>query len=102
MVTPPPLFHDYLQEEKSDKEKLNEAANHIGVLEKKVENLSLQSEFSLSRFSNDRKMLQFYTGFTSYAIIVSVFNLLKPTAEKMTRWSQIQRQRSGYSEPFVP
>lgn len=54
--------------------------------------------FGLQRFATDPKSLQFYTGFSSYTLLINVYNLLRPTAEKMTRWSQIQRKRMGYSQ----
>ncbi|XP_060595512.1 uncharacterized protein LOC132749670 [Ruditapes philippinarum] len=104
IMTPQPVFHDYLgpEREMSSEEKLKAASEHIDELEHLVERLTI-GRFGLQRFatdpkSTDPKSLQFYTGFSSYTLLLNVYNLLRPTAEKMTRWSQIQRKRMGYSQ----
>ena len=98
VVTPQPEFHDYMAPEhhQTTDEKLAEASNHIDNLENLVEKLTV-SRFGLHRFVNDPKCLLFYTGFSSYALVMNLFQLLMPTAEKMTRWSQVQRNRTGQS-----
>lgn len=43
--------------------------------------------------------IKFYTGFPSFKILAATFNALKPTAEKMYSWSQLQRlQNKGAVE----
>ena len=97
-TTPQPQFHDYLGAEVqlSGEEKLAEASKHIDHLEQLVDKLYV-SRFGLHRFSTDPKQLLFYTGFNSYSLVMNLFQLLKPSAEKMARWSQVQRIRAGYS-----
>lgn len=99
VMTPQPVFHDYLGPDKelSCDEKLEAATQHIEYLEQMVEKLTI-GRFGLQRFETDPKSLQFYTGFSSYTLLLNVYHLLRPTADKMTRWSQIQRKRMGYSQ----
>ena len=94
--TPQPHFHDYIgpEHELSVEEKLAKASDHIDHLEQLVERLTI-SRFGLHRFASDPKLLQFYTGFSSYTLVMNLFQLLRPTAERMTRWSQEQRHRMG-------
>ena len=96
MPTPHVKFHEYCEPvtQLTAEEKLKEAENYIIVLEDQVNKLAI-SRFGLERFGTDPKLLVFYTGFTSYALLIKIFHLLKPRAEIMTRWSQILRQRRG-------
>ena len=60
----------------------------IEELEAKNEMLSRKvelSRFCFSRFSHDNEMINFYTGFTKFAIFEAFFNYIQPTADKMTR-----------------
>ena len=72
VVTPQPEFHDYMAPEhhQTTDEKLAEASNHIDNLENLVEKLTV-SRFGLHRFVNDPKCLLFYTGFSSYALVMN-------------------------------
>ena len=40
------------------------------------------------------KCIKFYTGFPSFEVVVTTFRTLRPTAENMYSWSQMQRLRS--------
>ena len=49
-------------------------------------------------FSNDNELIRFYTGFPTYMMLISFFNVLSPSALNMVRWTQICRQRSNLSK----
>ena len=38
--------------------------------------------------------IRFYTGFPSFKVLAATFDTLRPTAEKMHSWSQMQRLRN--------
>ena len=40
------------------------------------------------------EMIRFYTGFSSGNVLKSLIDLIKPSAEKMRRWSQVQHGRA--------
>ncbi|XP_068729058.1 uncharacterized protein [Montipora capricornis] len=62
----------------------------IAVTSEKITVMSLD-KFGLERFSNNPKQIQFYTGFSSYELLKSVFIWLEPSAKNMSTWSQVQR-----------
>ena len=65
----------------------------IAELEGKIAVLSLE-KFGLERFSSNPEQIQFYTGFSSYELLTSIFSWLEPYAKNMTTWSQVQRSSS--------
>lgn len=83
VITPQPEFHDYIGEkyQMSADGNLAEASKHISYLEQLVENLTI-SRFGLHRFADNPKLVMFYTGFSSYSLLMNIFHLLKPTAVK--------------------
>ena len=62
----------------------------IAVMSEKITVMSLD-KFGLERFSNNPEQIQFYTGFSSYELLQSVFIWLEPSAKNMRTWSQVQR-----------
>ena len=71
-------------------EQIMEANRKIEELESKLKELRLE-RFGLERFSSNPEQLQFYTWFKSYTVLCALFQWLKPTAEAMSTWSQVQR-----------
>lgn len=69
---------------------LEAAQKRIEELEKLLKKESLYRQ--LQGMSN--KSVRFHTGFFSFEVLVSTFNALRPTAEKMYSWSQFQRVRN--------
>ncbi|XP_048749122.1 uncharacterized protein LOC125661232 [Ostrea edulis] len=69
-----------LQKILEDKESEIKAKNEeIEALNKK---LTLE-RFGINRFSFDNEMVEFYTGFPSYALFLTFYNAIKPTALRM-------------------
>lgn len=52
----------------------------IGRLKQKIE----VDRLGIQRFSNDDSMMKFYTGFTSMAMFLALFDYVKPAANCMT------------------
>ena len=57
----------------------------IAVMSEKITVMSLD-KFGLERFSNNPEQIQFYTGFSSYELLKSVFIWLEPSAKNMSTW----------------
>lgn len=66
---------------------LTSAQKRIEELERLLEKQTLYTKLQLM----PDKQVKFFTGFPSFKILVATFNILKPTAEKMYSWSQLQR-----------
>ncbi|CAH3043867.1 unnamed protein product, partial [Pocillopora meandrina] len=92
IITPTVNLHDYLftEPEKPVEELLEAAQARIEQLEQL---LSKQSFYRQLKGMSDKRV-RFHTGFSSFAIFVSTFNALRPTAESMFSWSQVQRARA--------
>lgn len=92
VYTPVINFHDYTYTgpQSSTEEMLEAAQKRITELEKLVEKKS----FYMQLHAMPDRSVKFHTGFSSFKVLVTTFNALKPTADKMYRWSQIQRQRN--------
>ena len=61
----------------------------IAVMLEKIAVMPLD-KFGLQRFSSNPEQIQFYTGFSSYELLKSVFSWLEPYAKYMSTWSQVQ------------
>jgi hypothetical protein len=59
-----------------------------------LEEIQKKTAFYLQLQMKPDRSIRFYTGFPSFNILVATFNALRPTAEKMYSWSQMQRVRS--------
>ena len=57
-------------------------------------------KFGIEKFSRNADLVHFYTGFSSYDIFCSVFNVVEPTASNMIRWSQVQRNKTIVTNAF--
>nr|XP_058945630.1 uncharacterized protein LOC131773704 [Pocillopora verrucosa] len=92
IITPTVNLHDYLftEPEKPVEELLEAAQARIEQLEQL---LSKQSFYRQLKGMSDKRV-RFHTGFSSFAIFVSTFNALRPTAESMFSWSQVQRAQA--------
>lgn len=55
-------------------------------------------QFCLERFSDDPKLINFYTGFIDYKTFVSVFTALQPTASTLVCRTQVQEHSSMMDE----
>ena len=55
------------------------------------------SRFGVHRFAASDAQIRFFTGFPSYKLLEGFFRACQPTALRMIRWSQFQRQQRGES-----
>ena len=76
--------------EEALRNRIAELEEIIAVMSEKITVMSLD-KFGLERFSNNPEQIQFYTGFSSYELLKSVFIWLEPSAKNMNTWSQVQR-----------
>lgn len=75
-------------------EMLQAARKEIERLELELDRMKNISQFGLVRFMYDDEMIRFYTGFSSSNVLWSFKDVIKPSAEKMRMWSQVQRGRA--------
>ena len=73
---------------------LQAARKEIERLEQELDRKNNISQFGLGRFMYDDEMIRFYTGFQSSNVLWSFIYPIKPSAEKMRTWSQVQRGRA--------
>ena len=73
---------------------LQAARKEIERLELELDRMKNISQFGLVRFMYDDEMIRFYTGFSSINVLWSFIDVIKPSAEKMRTWSQVQRGRA--------
>ena len=93
IYTPTLNDHDYTYSgvpEKSTEEMLMAAQKRIEELEAVLEKQTLFVQLQMKPDSSTR----FYTGFPSFEVLVATFKALRPTAENMYSWSQMQRLRN--------
>ena len=96
VITPNHQDHDYavVRQENSAEEMLLAARKEIKRLTQQLDRKNDISQLGLARFMYDNEMLRFYTGFSSSDVKNSFIDLIKPSAEKMKTWSQVQRGRT--------
>ena len=75
-----PLDVEQEQEIYSLQQQLKQQQDDCSNLNKQLK----MERFLVSRFAKDDKMIQFYTGFTSYVIFVTFFKCVEPSAKKHT------------------
>ena len=96
--------HDYVVPD-TEKPPLEEyyqnALQRIEELEKELTKLKVE-RFGLQRFGTDDDMIRFYTGFRSYKLLCSFIRLLRPSAQTMKTWQQVQRQRVSEKSVNTP
>ena len=66
---------------------LESAQNNLAAAKAEISALQNQvksSRFGLQRFLADNESIKFYTGFPSYNHLQKVYNMLEPSAERMT------------------
>ena len=74
-------------------QEVSEKAERIATLEAELERekqkcAALQNQltmerFGITRFTNDNKLISFYTGFATYAMFLSFYECIEPTAKNM-------------------
>ena len=92
VYTPTLNSHDYIYSnvpELSTEEMLEAAQKRIEELEAMLEKQTLFRQLQMKPDSS----IRFYTGFPCFEVLVSTFRALRPTAENMYSWSQMQRLR---------
>jgi len=75
-------------------EQLEAAKLYIDQCEMKIASLSAQ-KIGIERFSNDPKLIKFYTGFQSYEILSNFYHSISPYVMSMKTWSQENLMRAG-------
>ena len=93
IYTPTLNCHDYLFSGAPDKttEELLEAAHQrIEELEAALHKQTMYFQLRMKPNSS----IRFYTGFPSFDVLVATFRALKPTAQNMYSWSQMQHLRN--------
>ena len=97
IYTPTLNGHDYTYSgvpEKSIEEMLMAAQKRIEELEAVLEKQTLFVQLQMKPDSS----IRFYTGFSSFEVLAATFKALRPTAENMYSWSQMQRLRNKGTE----
>ena len=85
--------HDYLfsgEPAKTTEELLEAAHQRIEELEAALHKQTIHFQLKIKPNSS----IRFYTGFPSFDILVATFRALKPTAQNMYSWLQMQRLRN--------
>ena len=93
IYTPTLNGHDYIYfgvPEVSSEEMLEAAQRRIKELEAVLEKQMLLVQLQMKPNSS----IRFYTGFPSFDVLVATFRALRPHAENMYSWSQMQRLRN--------
>ena len=96
ILKPPSEDHDYcLAQEKAEEvhSQLVAAKREIERLQKELERATSLSRFGLLRYSYNKEMINFHTGFPSWNLLEVFISLVKPCADKIKTWSQEQRNR---------
>lgn len=90
--TPTLNGHDYIPSGAvtSTEEMLKAAQERILELERILQKESLYTQLQMKPDG----IIRFYTGFPSFDILVATFRALRPTAQQMYSWSQMQRLRN--------
>ena len=83
-----------MRQEASLEEMLQAVRKEIERLEQELDRKNNISQFGLGRFMYDDEMIRFYTGFQSSNVLWSFIDVIKPSAEKMRTWSQVQCGRA--------
>ena len=78
---------NYIYDQTTTEDMLVAAQERIAALEAMQEKDILFIQLQMKSDTS----IKFYTGFPSFKILTATFNALKPTAEKMYSWSQLQR-----------
>ena len=86
-------FHDYIStgaEVATTEDMLEAAQKRIAELEAMQQKETLYIQLQMKPDAS----IRFYTGFPSFKVLAATFDALRPTAEKMYSWSQMQRLRN--------
>ncbi|KAL9977351.1 hypothetical protein ACROYT_G014743 [Oculina patagonica] len=83
-----------MRQEVSLEEMLQAARKEIERLKQELDKKNNISQFRLGRFMYDDEMIRFFTGFSSSDVLRSFIDVIKPSAEKIKTWSQVQRGRA--------
>ena len=85
-------------------EDLDEQNQEIKCLKAKLEDKeNLRRELFISQATMDDSAVRFYTGIPSLALLMAIFSILKPAAEKMKYWVKGESNQAGkYMVRFFP
>ena len=93
IITPTLNCHDYLfsgEPTKTTEELLEAAHQRMEELEAALHKQTIYIQLKMKPNSS----IRFYTGFPSFDELAATFRALKPTAQNMYSWSQMQRLRN--------
>jgi hypothetical protein len=82
--------HDYVCTIPTTEEKLEAAMEEIDRL-RSIINSYNNERFCIERFSKNPEFLKFYTGISSYDMLMKVYAVIAPSALTMIAWSQLPR-----------
>lgn len=83
-LPPPPSEKDEMDTLKTALCEAKETIEQLQAENKKLHMKLAISKFGIHRFTDDSKMIKFYTGFQNYQTFLAVFNWLQPSASSMT------------------
>ncbi|XP_039253345.2 THAP domain-containing protein 2-like [Styela clava] len=84
-INPTQVDHNYCIVVKTAEEKLEQALKEIENLKTRVSKLSI-SKFGMERFKASSSMIKYYTGFSSYCLLIDFFHILLDCANSLTLW----------------
>lgn len=77
-------------------EDLDKQQEEITQLKTKLEDTeTLRRELFIAQATSDDSSVRFYTGIPTLALLMSIFNIIKPAAEKMKYWVKGQSTKIG-------
>ena len=87
--------HDYLAMPPSGESQLDVAQARIKELQDQLDKQRRPETHFLERYGNNPEKIKFYTGFSSYSLLMSFSQFILPHAVKMITWNQVQRSIRG-------
>lgn len=88
------IDHDYTDKAPSLEDQLQSAKQYIAECEAKIVTLNAE-KFGLDRFAGDPKMIKFFTGFHSYALLKQFYSCISQYIPTMQTWEQFKRGDTG-------
>nr|XP_039272232.1 uncharacterized protein LOC120346532 [Styela clava] len=99
-INPTQVDHNYCIVVKTAEEKLEQALKEIENLKTQVSKLSI-SKFGMERFKASSSMIKYYTGFSSYCLLIDFFHILLDCANSLTLWSAVSEEVYNGSSDFL-
>ena len=91
--------HDYTAAPRTVDAKLEAAQKRIEQLEAELQSMNV-SRFGLERFSGNKTMIKYYTGFPTYLCLITFFNSIVQHAASMLTYTQVKRGVSTTQHSF--